>query len=66
LRRKQLSASLAGKLNPQDVTELKALFCKIVFLKLFYFLKSKFTSKVFLQAFKFNKEAIKEFITFKP
>jgi hypothetical protein len=26
LRRKQLSLVLAGKLNPQDATELKALF----------------------------------------
>jgi acyl-CoA hydrolase len=31
LRRKQLSLVLAGKLNPQDATELKAYFCKIVF-----------------------------------
>jgi acyl-CoA hydrolase len=31
LRRKQLSLVLAGKLNPQDATELKALFLKSFF-----------------------------------
>jgi hypothetical protein len=40
LRRKQLSLVLAGKLNPQDATELKVRFFVKLFLK-----SKKFTSK---------------------
>jgi hypothetical protein len=66
LRRKQLSLVLAGKLNPQDATELKALFfCKTFFFLKNFILKSKFTSKKsILQALKFNtKGSDKEIIT---
>jgi hypothetical protein len=62
LRRKQLSLVLAGKPSRRNRTK-HYFFVKSFFLKLFY-LKFKFTSKVFLQALKFNtKGSDQEFIT---